>query len=100
MKTNCIVALVFTVFATITTAHPQTRPNPRQDWRAGMYRGLTVGVSTKQDAVRVLGKAHYSGKEQDTGIPMMSFDVSEPLSGSLVVYFKNGLIDGITLLPS
>jgi hypothetical protein len=68
-------------------------------WVAAVYHGLVVGTSTKADVLRVLGKPKSVGKEQDTGLPTMSYAVSDPVQGTLVVFIRRGLLDAMSLTP-
>lgn len=68
-------------------------------WVPAVYRSLVVGVSTKSDVLKVLGKPNSAGKEQDTGLPTMSYAVSDPQQETLVVYIRRGLLDGMSLFP-
>jgi hypothetical protein len=68
-------------------------------WVPAVYRGLVVGRSTKADVLRVLGKPKSVGKEQDTGVPTISYAVSHPVQGMLVVYIRRGLLDSMSLFP-
>jgi len=89
--------LLIAVFADISVC--QAQPRVEASWTPAVYRGLTIGGSTTADAIRVLGKPRFSGREQDTGLPIMSFVVSEPVRGDLTVYLEDGVIDGMTLTP-
>jgi hypothetical protein len=89
--------LIATVFAGMSLA--QAKPRVEASWTPAVYRGLTVGVSTNADAFRVLGNPRFSGKEPDTGLPIMTYAVSEPVRGELTVYLKRDVIDGMTLIP-
>jgi len=89
-----IFALAITV---VQQAHPQ---QPAENsWSPAKYHDLTVGVSTRDDVIRELGKPKAIGKEQDTGLPTMSYTVTDPVLGTLVVYIEKGVLDGMTLSP-
>ncbi|MGD0739341.1 MAG: hypothetical protein ABR957_07065 [Terracidiphilus sp.] len=47
--------------------------------------------------LKVLGKPNYVGKEEDTGTPIMTYSVSDPMPGTLVVYITKGILDGMRL---
>jgi hypothetical protein len=64
-----------------------------------MYHGLTVGTSSRAEVLAKLGNPASVGREQDTGLATMSYKVSDPISGTLVVYVKKGILDGMTLYP-
>ena len=66
-------------------------------WSPAHYRGLTIGKSTLSDVRRVLGDAKYSGHEEDTGVPILSYEVNDPWPGYLIVYYKRGILTGLTL---
>ncbi len=68
-------------------------------WSAAKYHDLVVGSSTQNDVLRVLGKPKAVGKEQDTGAPTMTWIVTDPVPGTLVVYTKKGILDGMILTP-
>ena len=68
-------------------------------WVAASYHGLVVGKSTRSDVLRVLGKPKWVGREQDTGIPMMTYAVSDPVPGTLAAYFRGPTLDGMALYP-
>lgn len=92
-----ILALPLTISSLFVIA--QTQPTPKPAWTAAVYHDMTIGKSTKEDALRELGKPRFSGKEPDTDIPIMTYDVSDPVRGTLIVYLNNDIIDGITLVP-
>lgn len=71
---------------------PAARP-----WSAATYHGLTVGTSTRADVLKVLGKPNFVGKEEDTGIPIITFLVSDPMPGTLNVFITKGILDGMRL---
>ncbi len=71
---------------------PASRP-----WSAATYHGLTVGTSTRADVLKVLGKPNFVGREEDTGVPTITFPVPDPMPGTLTVYMKKGILDGMRL---
>jgi hypothetical protein len=93
---NAMLATLFLTMA-VHEAVPQTPA--LKPWSAATYHGLTVGTSNRADVLQLLGKPNFSGREQDTGVPMMTYEVSDPTPGTLVVYIKKGILDGITLNP-
>jgi hypothetical protein len=97
MNRSWIIALTVTMPALLAIAQPQSKPE--KVWIPAVYHGITIGKSTKEDAIRALGKPRSLGKEQDTGIPILTFDVSDPVPGAIVVYLNHGIVDGVTLLP-
>ena len=78
-------------------AHAQTQIS--KTWVPAVYHNLVVGNSTRDEALKILGKPNSTGKEQDTGIPTMTYKVSDPVAGTLVVYVKKGILDGMSLYP-
>ncbi len=66
-------------------------------WSAAKYHGLIVGTSTRSDVLKLLGKPNYVGKEEDTGTPIMTYAVIDPLPGTLVVYVTKGILDEMRL---
>jgi hypothetical protein len=68
-------------------------------WQPATYHGIVVGQSSKDDVVRVLGTPKTFGHEQDTGTATLTYTVSDPVVGSLVVYLQKGIVDGMTLNP-
>lgn len=68
-----------------------------QIWSPAVYRGLVMGKSTKQELIRKLGQPHSSGREEDTGVPILSYDTTSPLPGNLVVYVRRGIVQNIEL---
>jgi len=86
------IALAITV---VQQASPQKLAE--RSWMPAVYHDLTVGVSTKDDVLRVLGKPKAIGKEQDTGLPTMTYVVTDPVPGVLTVYVQKGVLDGMTL---
>ena len=49
------------------------------------------------DVTRTLGKTHYSGREEDTDVPIWSYEVNDPWPGYLIVYYRRGIVTGLTL---
>ena len=76
-----------------------SRQLAKRKWAPGVYRGLVVGKSSQADALRVLGKPEWTGKESETRTPMMGFTVSEPVAGTLSVLLDHGIIGEIRLSP-
>lgn len=91
---KAIFAIVIAI-STVQYADPQKLAE--RSWSPATYHDLTVGVSTKDDVLRVLGKPKTIGKEQDTGLPTMTYVVTDPVPGVLTVYVQKGVLDGITL---
>ena len=94
-----MVRVVFVFAVVFAEAVGQQAVKSEAVWRPAVYKELTVGVSTKNEALQALGKPTFSGREQDTGIPIISFNVTSPIAGSLTVYLKKGVVDGLTLTP-
>jgi hypothetical protein len=79
--------------------HAQKKPAPV--WTPATYRGLTVGSSSKEDVLRVLGKPSSISKDSDSAEPLWYYQVSDPFPGSLEAYIKGGTtLGGFTLRPS
>jgi hypothetical protein len=91
-----VLPIVLVVQFGFTTV-PQARV--ARNWTPAVYHSLIVGKSTKADVLNVLGRPKSVGKEQDTGIPIISYGVSDPVRGTLVVYLRRGLLDGMSLFP-
>lgn len=79
----------------VYSAAPQTSTS--KPWNPATYHGLIMGKSTRADVYKVLGKPKFVGREQDTGIPIMTYVVVDPMPGTLVVYIKKGILDGMRL---
>jgi hypothetical protein len=47
--------------------------------------------------LKVLGKPNFVGREEDTGVPIVTFLVSDPIPGTLTVYIKKGILEGMRL---
>jgi hypothetical protein len=95
---------LFEVFVSICLSlgcclYIQPQGTKSKTWIPAIYHGLTVGTSTRKDVARVLGKPKWVGKEEDTGLPISSYTVSDPVPGTLVVYTKRDLLDGMMLYP-
>ena len=73
---------------------------PSSQWKAANYRGLIMGKSTRADVLRVLGKPKWIGKEEDTGVPIMEYEVTDPVPGKLTVYVHKGTLDSVALSPT
>jgi hypothetical protein len=91
-KSLQIVALTITF---VQQGEPQ-KPT-ESSWSPATYHDLTVGVSTKNDVLTVLGKPKTIGKEQDTGLPTMTYVVTDPAPGVLTVFVQKGVLEGMTL---
>jgi hypothetical protein len=90
-------ALQIIAFAIIVIQQASPQKLPERSWSPATYHDLTVGLSTKDDVLRVLGKPNTIGKEQDTGLPTMTYIVADPVPGVLTVYVPKGVLDGMTL---
>jgi hypothetical protein len=69
-------------------------------WKPANYRGLIMGKSTPADVLRVLGKPKWTGKEEDTGVPIIVYDEVDPVPGSLTVYIHKGTLSSLALSPT
>jgi hypothetical protein len=95
MKTlNATLAICLVVTAA-DAAGPQVQA--RKSWAPASYHGLIMGKSTRDDVRRVLGKPKWVGKEGDTGVPIMNYDVSDPVPGTLVAHITNGILESMEL---
>ena len=92
-------ATLVTVFVLMTVNGAASQAPAVKQWSAATYHGLTVGTSTRADVLKLLGKPSFAGKEEDTAIPIMSYEVVDPVPGTLTVYIKSGILDGIGLNP-
>lgn len=79
---------------------PFLHGQPSRVWKAATYKGLVVGTSSRSDVIRTLGKPKYIGPEEDTGEPIMEFEVKEPVPGKLTAYVRHGVLEGLALTPS
>jgi len=95
MQTKKVLQIIALAIIVVQQASPQKLPE--RSWSPAMYHDLTVGLSTKDDVLRVLGKPKTIGKEQDTGLPTMTYIVADPVPGVLTVYVPKGVLDGMTL---
>jgi len=68
-----------------------------QAWSPAVYRGLVMGKSTKQELVQKLGQLQSTGREEDMGVPILSYETKSPLPGTLVVYVRRGIVQNIEL---
>jgi hypothetical protein len=69
-------------------------------WKPASYRGVVVSQSSEKQLISILGKPNWIGKEQDTGLPILTFSVTEPVPGKLTVYITHGLVTGMILSPT
>jgi|SRR5579864_235118 len=97
MNTLAIMSTAVFALAISLTAEPQTAPSQR--WIPAVYHGLTVGKSSRADVLRILGKPTSTGKGGEAGIPYVSYDVSDPIAGTLTVYIRRGIIHEMDLKP-
>jgi hypothetical protein len=88
-----------TLFVTIVVHSAIPQAPASKSWSAASYRGLVMGKSTRADVYKVLGKPKFVGREQDTGIPIMTYEVTDPMPGILVVYVEKEQLNGMTLSP-
>lgn len=80
----CVVP--FTVVILVASCFAQASKQSAAVWIPATYRALTMGKSTDRDALHVLGQPLFTGREPDTGAPIMTFAVSDPLPGQLITY--------------
>jgi hypothetical protein len=94
-----ILFLAALLSAQVPSLHAQKKPAPV--WTPATYRGLTVGSSSKEDVLRVLGGPSTISKDSDSGEPLWNYQVSDPFPGSLEAYIKGGtILGGFTLRTS
>jgi hypothetical protein len=86
-----------------------TKDVNRTEWRAAVFRGLTVGTSLRREAITALGPpatSSSSNNDLPTGSKSTDiddeYDYSENIAGKLVVSSakKTGVISTITIYPS
>lgn len=100
-KETIAATLFLTVLVSglVPSLHAQKKPS--LVWAPATYRGLTVGSSSKEDVLRVLGVPASISKDSDSGDPLWNYQVSNPFPGSLEAYIKGGtMLGGFTLRPS
>jgi len=85
--------------AQASTSQKTSAQSSKRKWAPAVYRGLVVGKSSKADALKVLGKPDWIGKESETLTPMMNFTVSEPVAGTLSVLFDRDVVSEMSLSP-
>lgn len=96
VRIAAILALAALLFGHAASLHAQNKPGPA--WTPATYRGLTVGSSSKEDVLRVLGIPSSISKDSDSGEPLWTYRVSDPFPGSLEAYIKGGTtLGGLTL---
>jgi hypothetical protein len=96
VRSAAILLLATLIFLQVPPLHAQKLPAP--SWTPATYRGLTVGSSSKDDVLRVLGSPSTITKDSDSGEPLWNYQVSDPFPGSLEAYIKGGTtLGGFTL---
>lgn len=96
VKIAAILVLTALVFGQAASLHAQQKL--ASTWAPATYRGLTVGSSSKEDVLRVLGKPSSISRDSDSGEPLWNYQVSDPFPGSLEAYIKGGTtLGGFTL---
>ncbi len=73
--------------------------NVGKPWKSAVYHGLVMGKSTRADVLKALGKPKWVGHEQDTGTPIITYDVADPVPGVLTVYINKGILESLALEP-
>jgi len=97
MKLFKLTLATLIVFRPVHIVCPQIQSGT--PWVAATYHGLVMGKSTRADVLKLLGKPKWVGREQDTGVPIISYEVADPVPGSLTVYIKNGILESLALDP-
>jgi hypothetical protein len=92
LRTILMTTVVISAALNVESKAPTSMP-----WNPATYHGLIMGRSTRADVFKVLGKPKWAGSEPDTGVPIMSYDVADPLPGELEVYITKGILEGMTL---
>jgi hypothetical protein len=95
-----VIAIVLAALVVQGGFATDTQAAISRKWVPAVYRGLIVGKSTRGDVLRVLGKPKYIDKEEETGIPRSNYEVSDPVSGILVVSIERGIVQGMELYPN
>jgi hypothetical protein len=90
-------AILLTTLVISTALYVESQVPTSKQWNPATYHGLVVGKSTRAEVFKVLGKPKWVGREQDTGVPIMSYDVTNPLTGELEVYISKGILDSMSL---
>jgi hypothetical protein len=88
------------LFATLLSTAAIKAQDVGAAWQPATYHGIVVGQSSKDDVAKDLGTPKASRHEQDTGMDTLTYTVSDPVAGSLVVYLQKGVVDGMTLYPN
>ena len=96
---NTLVALFTAIFALASSQTPQPQTSPHQRWIPAIFHGLTVGKSNRADALRILGKPASTGRGGESVFPFISYEVSDPVPGTLTIYFEHGIILEMDLKP-
>jgi hypothetical protein len=98
MKT--IDVTLTTVLAAMIMCQAFAQAPALRPWFPARYHGLVVGTSSREDVLGRLGKPEAVGTEQDTGVPTMTYAVTDPVPGTLIVYPEKGVLKGMTLYPA
>ena len=92
-------ATLVTVFVLMTVNCSAPQAPAVKPWSAATYHGLIVGTSTRAEVLNLLGRPDYVGREEDTGTPIMNYEVVDPVPGTATVYIMKGILDGIYIHP-
>lgn len=92
-------ATLVTVLVLMTVNYAASQASAVKPWSAATYHGLIIGTSTRAEVLKLLGRPDYVGREEDTGTPIMNYEVVDPIPGTITVYIKKGILDGIYLYP-
>jgi hypothetical protein len=94
-------AMLTTLFITMAVHGAISQTPALKPWSAATYHGLTVGTSTRADVLKFLGKPYSISREEEgaTGAPVMNYEVTDPVKGTLSIFIKKGILDGISISP-
>jgi hypothetical protein len=95
------IATILFLGVLLSTQTLSLQAQKKTTWTPATYRGLTVGLSSKEDVLRVLGTPSSISKDSDSSDPLWHYQVSDPFPGSLEAWIKDGTtLGGFTLTPS
>jgi hypothetical protein len=95
MSTNRLASILSIILA--VGSFSATAQTPDAEWKSGKFHNLIIGKSTSDEVRSELGKPAFVGKEEDTGVPLITYEIQEPFPGFLYVYIRNKKLVGLTL---